>query len=91
MIRVAFDVDGTLIDENDQPRWDVIAALRWFASLPDCQVVVWSGSGLSYAKHWGRVLFLPPGIVYWSKEPAPQADICFDDEEVTLAAVNIKV
>jgi hypothetical protein len=88
--RVAFDVDGTLFDEDDYPRWDVVQVLRYLSSW--CTVIVWSGSGLSYAKMKGRLLWLPPGVIYWSKGAPPQAvDICFDDEDVSLATVNIKV
>jgi hypothetical protein len=87
-MRVAFDVDGTLFDEEGQPRWDVIQILRNL--VPYCTVIVWSGSGLSYAKAKGRALFLPPEVIYWSKGSQP-ADISFDDQDVTLAKVNINV
>lgn len=86
---VAFDVDGTLFDERDEPRRDVVEILRNL--IPYCQVVVWSGSGLSYAKHAGRRLFLPAGVIYWSKPSAPGPDLCFDDEDVKLGTVNIRV
>jgi hypothetical protein len=106
---VAFDVDGTLFDENGEPRWDIVAMLRTL--IPYVRVVVWSGSGQSYAEHMGRVLFLPEEVQYRQKILDAQAlyeqtgsvypsfsgqahtgiDIAFDDQDVTLGAVNIKV
>ena len=85
---VAFDVDGTLLDENDQPRWDVrdvlVAMSGW------CTVVVWSGSGMDYAAMQGRRLFLPDTVLYREKVHG-LADICFDDEDVNLATISIRV
>jgi hypothetical protein len=87
---IAFDVDGTLIDEKDMPRLDIIGILR--SLLPYCEIVVWSGSGAAYAQIWGRRLFLPEGITYASKMDCyPQPDICFDDMNVALATVNVRV
>jgi hypothetical protein len=84
---VAFDVDGTLFDEKGEPRWDIIEMLRTL--VPYCQVVVWSGSGLSYAQHAGRVLFLPPEVIYQVKTWG--VDMTFDDQDVQLGTVNINV
>lgn len=106
---VAFDVDGTLFDENGEPRWDIVAMLRTL--VPYCKVIVWSGSGQDYAEHQGRVLFLPPEVQYHAKirdvktlyeetgcvyptfsgQALTGIDIAFDDQDVTLGTVNIKV
>jgi hypothetical protein len=64
-VMIAFDVDGTLIDENDMPRWDIIGILKALTAY--CDIIVWSGSGGGYAQAWGRRLFLPEGITYASK------------------------
>jgi hypothetical protein len=85
---VAFDVDGTLIDSDDNPREDIIAILR--SLVPWCVVVVWSGSGLAYARMVGRRLELPPEVVYWVK--GGKVDITFDDQLITtMGTVNIRV
>jgi hypothetical protein len=85
---VAFDVDGTLIDENDKPREDIIAILR--ALAPWCVIVVWSGGGIGYARRWGEKLDLPPSVSYWVK--GGRADITFDDQTITtMGLVNIRV
>lgn len=47
---ILFDVDGTLIDNHDEPRWPVIDMLRTFAQL-GWRVGVWSGGGVDYASH----------------------------------------
>lgn len=106
---VAFDVDGTLIDDEDQPRWDIIEMLRTL--VPYCKVIVWSGSGKDYAEHQGRRLFLPPEVQYYAKirdvktlyeetgwiyptfsgQAHTGIDIAFDDQDVYLGTVNIKV
>lgn len=87
---VAFDVDGCLLDENDEPRYEILALLMGL--VPWCRVVVWSGGGVSYAKLRGRELGLPSAVVYWSKARMPgSVDIAFDDQEVTLGVVNIQV
>ena len=85
---VAFDVDGTLIDKFDMPRRDIVEMLMTMSAY--CQVVVWSGSGISYAEMWGRKLFLPALVQYRAKGSLVP-DICFDDEDVTLGTVNIGV
>lgn len=85
---VAFDVDGTLIDANDQPRDEIISVLR--ALAPWCTVVVWSGGGIGYARRWGRKLDLPPSVIYWTK--GGMVDVSFDDQDIrTMSKININV
>lgn len=85
---VAFDVDGTLIDGHDMPRRDIVEILLTMNAY--CRIIVWSGSGASYAEMWGRRLFLPQFVQYREKGSL-KTDICFDDEDVNLATVNIGV
>lgn len=49
---VAFDVDGTLIDGDDEVHSDTIDLLRAFAfqTWKNVDVIVWSGGGAAYAK-----------------------------------------
>lgn len=85
---VAFDVDGTLIGENDKPRDEIISILR--ALEPWCTIVVWSGAGIGYARRWGERLDLPPSVIYWTK--GGMVDITFDDQLITsMGLVNIRV
>ena len=94
-IIVAFDVDGCLIHtigpKEDTPRYDVISIFNHFKRL-GCRMVVFSGGGCDYAKRWMEKLGLECEI--WSKEIVPGRslpDIVFDDEDVKLGKVNIKI
>lgn len=93
---IAFDVDDTLIVPSivtglptDTPNYENIAIYRWFQAQGHT-MVIWSGGGISYAQMWADKLGLKPYHV-WRKEKNRQVDICFDDCEVDLAAMNIQV
>ena len=67
---VAFDVDGTLITNNDServhgvpsndevPHVPIINMLATFSRFKNVKIVVWSGGGKEYAETWGRRLGL---------------------------------
>ena len=101
---IAFDVDDTLIipsvareivEEggmvmgNDVPNYETIAIFRWFQQQGH-SMVVWSGGGVDYAAMWANKLGLEPCTIRL-KEKSPDIDIAFDDCDVDLAKVNIKV
>lgn len=94
-MKIAFDIDDTLIipsvvtGDRDVPNYDTIAILRWFQAQGH-QIVLWSGSGKDWAQTWGEKLGLQPFSIQ-VKEEDEQMAICFDDCDVNLAAVNIKV
>lgn len=96
---VAFDVDGTLITFDDQPRRDVMDTLILLSSVCGCEITVWSGGGKEYADVWVRRLFLQRYMTNISEKPihlskegeGPFVDIAFDDEVVTFGKVNIRV
>jgi len=95
MAIIAFDVDGTLETYNEKPRWNVIDLLRCFHALGH-RIIVWSGGGKSYAEQKVRELNLEEFVDTCYDKPCPLSesgavDICFDDELVSLADVNIKV
>lgn len=91
MAKMAWDVDGTLIMKNsrgqDVPRYDVIQMLHFFC-LHDCYV--WSGSGVDYAKKWCEKLGLTELVTVVAKGSI-EVDIAFDDQDVELGKINIKV
>ena len=95
MITVAFDIDGTLlVDERnsdpmmfDTPNYDVITLFKSFEKL-GCEMYVWSGGGKSYAIRWINKFGLKAAVV---DKGSFIPDICFDDETVNLAKVNVKV
>lgn len=99
-MRIAFDIDDTLIipsvvtGDRDVPNYETIAILRWFQSQGH-EIILWSGSGTDWAQTWGEKLGLAPFTVrlkektLWDGEPL--IDIAFDDCDVDLAKVNVKV
>jgi len=99
MIRVAFDVDGTLIHQSgageDTPRYDVIAlyhALEKFG----CEMYIWSGGGVDYARRWRDKLglFGAKVVVKGSFQPdiaVDDMDLDFRATEGSLGRVNLQV
>ncbi len=99
-MKIAFDIDDTLIipsvvtGDRDVPNYDTIAILRWFQAQ-GCEIILWSGSGIDWAKTWGEKLGLQPFTVLPKTIEGANfgfgVDIAFDDCDVNLARVNIKV
>lgn len=81
---IFFDVDGTLIDFTNQPRWDVIDMLRSFHAL-GYQIGVWSGGGASYAESVVRRLGLEAFVSWiWTKEKICPAPLAVDDDATSF-------
>jgi len=95
-MRIAFDIDDCLIIpsvatglDRDTPNYDTIALYKWFQAQGH-EMVLWSGSGTDWAKTWGEKLGLQPFTVL-VKEARADIGIAFDDCDVRLADVNVKV
>lgn len=95
-MKVAFDIDDTILVPSvafgfgmDTPNYDTIAIYRWFQAQ-GCEMILWSGSGMDWAQTWGEKFGLMPFTVR-VKEKADDIDIAFDDCEVSLAKVNVRV
>lgn len=97
-MKIAFDVDDTLIIPAvatglpiDTPNYETIAIYKWFQAQGH-QMIIWSGGGVDYANMWAEKLGLHPyATAIKSKEIVKDVDIAFDDCDVDLAKVNIKV
>lgn len=96
MAKIMFDVDDTLIVpsvatgyDRDTPNYENINLYFWFKNQGHA-VGVWSGSGVDYARTWAEKLGLHPDMVL-PKFKNLDIDIAFDDCDVDLAKVNIKV
>lgn len=101
---VAFDVDDTLIVPsvaagfgNDVPNYEMVHIALWHIAQGHT-VVIWSGSGRDWAQRWMEKLGLEhDNVRIWTKERVldgndqPLVDIAYDDCDVELAKVNIKV
>ena len=95
---IAFDMDDTLIIpavatgfDRDVPNYETIAIYRWFQAQ-GYTMWIWSGGGEDYAKTWAEKL----GLVadrYLAKDKRlkDQVDIAFDDCDIDLAKVCVKV
>ena len=88
---VAFDVDGTLIDYEDNPRHTIIDLLKRHSEQGD-YVIVWSGGGKEYAQRWVTRLGLDEYVnkvlpKSWPVHP----DLTYDDQIVKLGIKNICV
>lgn len=94
-MRIAFDIDDTIIipsvvtGDRDVPNYETIALYKWFQSQGH-YMILWSGSGTDWAKTWGEKLGLQPDAIL-VKEKRDDIDMCFDDCDVDLAKINIKV
>lgn len=100
-LRIAFDVDDCLILppeatglDRDTPNYETIAILKWFQAQGH-EIIVWSGGGVGYAGMWAEKLGLV-GTSTIRKEKLLNdgtyfIDIAFDDCDIDLAAVNVKV
>ncbi len=95
-MKIAFDVDDTLIIpavatgyDNDIPNDKTVAILRWFQEQGHT-IIVWSGGGVPYAKGWAEKMNLEPCEIR-IKQKSDDIDIAFDDCDVDLAKVNVKV
>mgnify|MGYP001603662345 CR=1 FL=1 len=97
-MKIAFDIDDTLIIPlvalykkymYDVPNYNVIAIYRWFQEN-GASMIVWSGGGIDYARMWADKLGLFPDEIR-VKEKSDDIDMVFDDCDVDLGKVNIKV
>ncbi len=94
-MKIAFDVDDTLLVPSvaagfgrDTPNYDTVALFKWFEAQ-GCHMVIWSGSGVDWATTWAEKLGLNAEIRV--KQKSEDIDIAFDDCDVDLAKVNVKV
>jgi hypothetical protein len=99
---IAWDVDDTLILPSvatglpiDTPNYDLIAVYRWFQAQGHT-MCCWSGGGVDYARMWAEKLGLKPDKILVKEKTLdmngkPYVDLCFDDCNVDLAAINIQV
>jgi hypothetical protein len=105
-MRIAFDIDDTIIVPSvvtggrDTPNYETIALYKWFQSQGH-HMILWSGSGVDWATTWNEKLGLQADEIRVKEkvitldtpdgQPGPYVDIAFDDCDVDLAKVNIKV
>lgn len=93
-MNICFDVDGTLIDYDDNPREDIIQLLVEFADA-NFRITVWSGGGRDYAKQVVKDLGLEHLVdQYLTKTDFPPLDTAFtvdDLPDVNFGVPNLYV
>lgn len=95
-MKIAFDVDDTLLTPSvatgfpvDTPNYEVIALYKWFQSQGH-HMIIWSGSGIDWAQTWAQKFGLTADE-FPVKQKRDDIDLCFDDCEVDLARLNVRV
>ena len=95
-MKIAFDVDDCLLIPNvasgfanDTPNYETIAIYKWFQAQGH-YMIIWSGSGVDWAKTWSEKLGLEADE-FPVKQKRDDVDIAFDDCDVNLGKVNVKV
>lgn len=99
-MKIAFDVDGTLYDNypyfdkkiGEQPRTAIVEFLKEL-HMAGHYIIVWSGGGKEYASQRVRDLKIEKFVHQTCSKLQNDGtvDVCFDDQDVTLAKVNIKI
>ena len=93
-LKIAWDVDDTLIIPSvagyakDVPNYETIAMYKWLQAQGHF-MVIWSGSGVDWAKTWAEKLGLEADD--FPRKGEYKVDLAFDDCDVELAKVNVKV
>jgi hydroxymethylpyrimidine pyrophosphatase-like HAD family hydrolase len=99
-MKIAFDIDGTLIvpgkNFRQVPNYPLIQVMKWFIANGD-DVFVWSGGGIDYAQTIVDRLGLTGSVKVIEKvnfgdcSNPHNIDISFDDCETKLAKVDVLV
>ena len=91
--KIAFDIDGTLLDDQDKPIEYRIELLKDLART-GYEIIVWSGGGRDYAEEVVRRLKLQDFVsdAMSKLESDGSVDLAFDDQpNILLARVNIQL
>lgn len=100
-LKIAFDVDDTLVipgcvnkSKRDEPNYEVIAVYR-FLKAQGHYMIIHSGGGEDYARMWGEKLGLDAddyrAKVEYDGQERNAIDLAFDDCDIEIAKVNVKV
>ena len=94
ILKIAFDVDDTLVvpgivspSGRETPNYESVNAFKWFEAQGH-EMIIWSGSGIDWARTWAEKLGLEARIIAKGSE---KVDLAIDDCDVKLGKVNIKV
>lgn len=97
VIKIAFDVDGTLrcncTDTCQDPNSRIVDLFKILSTFKNAELYVWSGGGADYARRFAYKLALPVKDTNCiSKIGAPQMDIAIDDiQDTAIGTINLIV
>jgi phosphoserine phosphatase len=88
---IAFDCDGTLIDDDMNAQEHVRTILAILSVFFDCEIIVWSGGGELYARQVANKIGITQYVDrFMAKDPNFVPDIAIDDmEECDLGNVTL--
>jgi hydroxymethylpyrimidine pyrophosphatase-like HAD family hydrolase len=87
-MNIAFDVDGCLIKDGE-PIKENLELLKVLSKSH--KIYLWSGNGWLYAFKWADKLDLNMLSGVLDKYNTFKPDIAFDDKEIDLGKLNIKI
>lgn len=100
-VKIAFDIDGTLRDNTDNTRDDVVAnedirtLLRILDKFKNTEIIVWSGSGELYARQVAAEIHVDQWVDRYASKldhEAIQPDIAIDDiQDTAIGRMNLIV
>lgn len=83
-VNICFDINGVLLDWNDQPIQSALDTLRYLSRLRNVQICVWSARGKDYADYIVDEVLRIRDLVWQScgkeDKDRPPCDIAFDDQ-----------
>lgn len=85
MFTVCFDVDGTLITLDNKPNYKMIYLFHALQAL-GCEMYIWSGGGLDYARQISDKLGLYAKII---EKGSMVPQLAIDDQDVQLGKANL--
>jgi hydroxymethylpyrimidine pyrophosphatase-like HAD family hydrolase len=89
-MNICFDVNGCLLDSKLKP---ISANIELLKKLCEShKVYIWSGNGFEYALQKMRK-YIPDNYIcgYLDKYGTFRPDVAFDDQEIDLGKLNIKI
>lgn len=94
-MKIAFDVDDCLINDQDWPKYKTIDLMRWFdrnaKAGDDLEIIVWSGGGIDYAQHFVDKFGLGYMVNRVIEKGSEEVDIAVDDQEIPPEGVKARV
>lgn len=94
-VRIAFDVDGTLIDSEGFMNIGIVNLLILLRGFKNTQIIVWSGGGADYARHQAERIGIGKYVHKFAGKTEHEqlnVDIAIDDiQDTAIGKINLIV